>query len=85
MRNVSWGNRKVRQDLANVFDLYVRLYESTLRDDPKWIEAKKSFVSDGMLEKLYCGFESSDDTSWQDWLEVHATSFSAWREQIEDI
>lgn len=82
MRNVSWGDRRTRQDLDNVYWMYRDRFDKTLGGTESWETAKKSYVSDAMLEKLFLGFESSVSDNFDDWLEVHATSFSAWREHI---
>jgi hypothetical protein len=80
MRNVAWGDIRTRQDLENIYWLYHDRYEISLRGVESWETAKKSYVSLGMLARLYAGFESHN-LSFEPWLEVHATSFSAWREQ----
>jgi hypothetical protein len=81
MRNVAWGDIQMRQDLENIYWLYLERYEIMLKGVDTWETAKKSYVSLGMLARLYAGFESCD-LSFEPWLEVHATSFSAWREQV---
>lgn len=57
LRNSSWGDAVVRQELFCVYQDYLQLYDSQLRGTDSWETAKKSFVSDHALEAIYYGFQ----------------------------
>jgi len=60
MRNVSWGDTQMRKELQQVIDEYQHLYDPVLKGSAAWEQAKKSYVGDRMLERLYFGFESCE-------------------------
>jgi hypothetical protein len=58
IRNVTWADPKLREEIASIYELYVQGKERTnpgLLADPAWIQAKQSYVPDSELVKLYFG------------------------------
>lgn len=55
MRNVSWADPQIRAELAHLFVVVERMHELQYHDDPEWVTAKKSYVSDAKLSRLYYG------------------------------
>lgn len=60
MRNVAWGDIAMRKELQTLIDAYIETQDPTLAGDPLWENAKKSYVSDRLLKKLYFGYESGE-------------------------
>jgi len=60
MRNVAWGNAKMRMELDMLYAQYKDLYQETWRNHPDWIQAEQSYVPDRLLERLYFGYHSTD-------------------------
>jgi len=58
MRNVVWGDPRLRQDFENIYFRYVTHWNRFLEGSEAWETAKKSFVPDAWLERLYTGYES---------------------------
>jgi hypothetical protein len=59
MRNVAWGEEQMRAELQAVIEDYIIIYDDTLKGDPLWEQAKKSYLPDRLIDKLYFGFESA--------------------------
>jgi len=57
MRNVSWGDEVVRAELEYVIAEYMNEYHNDLSNCPDWETAKKSYVSDRLLERLFTGYQ----------------------------
>jgi hypothetical protein len=66
MRNVAWGDPQLRQDFENIYYRYVKHFDRFLGGNEAWETAKKSYVPDAWLERLYSGYESleGDEFHW---------------------
>jgi len=64
MRNVSWGHEPTRNELELLIRNYKQQYDPALSGMPAWETAKKSYVDDRMLERLYFGYQSGDTPSF---------------------
>lgn len=60
MRNVAYGDERMRNELQQVIDEWLHVFDDTLKGDSDWELAKKSYVPDRMLERVYYGFESCE-------------------------
>jgi len=74
MRNVAWGDPRLRQEFENIYFRYTKYWDRYYAGLEAWETAKKSFVPDSWLERLYTGYEALEDEEF-DWSErVYAES-----------
>jgi len=60
MRNVCWGDLVVRKQFEELYERYVKHWDPFFQRSPDWEQAKKSFVPNSVLERLFCGFDSRE-------------------------
>jgi len=72
MRNVAWGHLQMRRELQELIDEYIFTFDPALKGDFMWEQAKKSYVNDRFLARLYFGFESGGEDLDIDELEAIA-------------
>jgi len=60
MRNVAFGDEQMRNELQQIIDEWIHIFDDQLKGDAVWEQAKKSYVPDRLLDRVYFGFESEE-------------------------